>query len=93
MPAAISETFHLQVKYEVDIFASSRFSVEIEERFESCVRLEIRAKEEDMRSFLNNEMSPQRAFLKKNQKLEEIKAKIVDHVEVMYFLFRYPKIH
>lgn len=74
----LSEIFNLQAKFDVNIFVTSRFSPEIEEWFESCVKLEIRATEEDIRTFLNHQMSPRRAFLRKNQTLqEEIKAKIV----------------
>lgn len=48
-------------------------------------RLEIRAKEEDIRTYLDHRMSPRRAFLKKNHQLqEEIKAKIVEAINGMY---------
>ena len=58
----------------MDVFATSRFSPEIEEWFEGSLRLEIRAKEEDIR-----------AFLRKNQKLqEEIKAQITEVFEGIY---------
>ncbi|KAK5444190.1 hypothetical protein LTS15_010543 [Exophiala xenobiotica] len=83
----LSEIFNLQVKCDVDILATSRFDPVIEQWFERSVRLEIRATKEDVRTFLNHRMSPRRAFLRKNQKLQEdIKAKIVDVVEGMFLL-------
>lgn len=91
----LSEIFNLQVKCNVEIFATSRFDPGIEEWFGGSVRLEVRAAKEDVQTYLNHQMSPTRAFLRKNQKLQEdIKAKIVDVVEGMYvFLFRQTTMH
>jgi hypothetical protein len=53
--------------------------------FKDSVRLEIHAREEDVRTYLDHQMSPQRAFLRKNQALqEEIKMRVLEVVNGMY---------
>jgi len=79
------ETFSLQSKFEANIFATSRLIPEIMNIFKDSVRLEIRAREEDVRTYLDHQMSPRRAFLRKNQVLqEEIKIRVLDVVNGMY---------
>jgi len=81
----LSEMFSLQAKRGANVFAASRFIPEISEKFEGSIWLEIRASEEDILTYPNHRMSPQRAFLRKNLGLrEKIKAKIVDAVKGMY---------
>jgi Cdc6-like AAA superfamily ATPase len=91
----LSEIFNLQVKCDINIFATSRFDRGIEQSFESSIKLEIRATEEDVRTYLNHRMSSTRAFLRKNQKLQEdIKSKIIDVVDGMYvFPFLLDNLH
>lgn len=81
----LDELFRLQVTSGVNIFATSRFIPEIAEAFRDGVQLEIRAAEGDIRAFLAQHMSPRRAFLRKNQSLQDdIKTAIVTNVHGMY---------
>lgn len=78
----LSEIFQVQANCTVNIFATSRHIPDIIDEFEECVRLEIRATKEDIRTYLDNRMSPRRNFLRKNRALqEEIKTKIVAVVQ------------
>jgi hypothetical protein len=80
----LSEIFSLQAKCKANLFATSRYIPEISENFERSIQLEIRASKEDVQTYLDNHMSPRRAFLRKNLELqEEIKAKIVEAVKGM----------
>jgi Cdc6-like AAA superfamily ATPase len=81
----LSEIFNLQVKTRANLFATSRFIPEIENQFKECLRLEIRASEEDVCRYLNDHMSPLPSFVRSKPNLqEEIKTKIVGAVEGMY---------
>lgn len=81
----LSEIFDLQPKYGINVLATSRFMPEVLQEFEGSVRLEIRARQEDVRVYIDREMSPHRAFLRRNQELqEEVKTKIVELVQGMY---------
>ena len=81
----LSELFSLQAKYGAKLFATSRFILEISENFKGSIQLEIRARKEDVQTYLDHHISPQRAFLRKNLALQnEIKAKIIEAVKGMY---------
>lgn len=81
----LAETFDLQTKCGANVFVTSRFIPEVVEEFKRSLRLEIYAREEDVRTYLDYHMSPRRAFLKKNRELQEqIKGKIVEVVKGMY---------
>ena len=81
----LSKIFNLQAKCRANVFATSRFIPDVLEEFEGSAKLEIRARQEDVRAYLDYHMSPHRAFLRKNQELqEEIKSKIVEAVQGMY---------
>jgi len=73
----LEEIFNLQDKCTVNVFATSRFIPEVTREFEDSDWLEIRATEEDVRTYLNGHLKPRKAFLKKNIELQnEIKEKI-----------------
>jgi hypothetical protein len=81
----LSEMFSLQEKYGANLLATSRYIPEITERFQRSVQLEIHASKEDVQTYLDNHMSPQRAFLRKNLVLQhEIKATIAEAVKGMW---------
>ena len=79
----LSEIFNLQVKYGTNIFATSRFIPEITEKFNGSTLLEIRARDEDVRKYLDGRISQSESkFLKSYH--EEIKAEITKAVDGMY---------
>ena len=79
-----SEIFNLQKRHQINILATSRLIREIVDQFQGSLQLEIRARDEDVRSYLDHHMSPERAFLRKNVQLqEEIKGRIVQVVHGM----------
>jgi Cdc6-like AAA superfamily ATPase len=83
----LSETFSLQAKTEVNIFATSRFIPEITKKFEGSVFLEIRASDEDVRRYLDGKIPLLRPFVSRSLALqEEIKTEIIKVVEGMYVL-------
>lgn len=80
----LSELFNLQKRHKTNTLATSRFIHEIVDRFQVALRLEIRAREEDVQTYLDYHMSPERAFLRKNPELQKkIKRKIVQAVDGM----------
>jgi Cdc6-like AAA superfamily ATPase len=52
----LSQIFALQTKTRLNIFATSRHQ-EVETQFSGCISLEIRAIEEDIKSYLNDQIS------------------------------------
>ncbi|KND91746.1 Ankyrin-3 [Tolypocladium ophioglossoides CBS 100239] len=83
----LAEVFKLQAKCGINIFATSRFIQEITEVFKDSISLEIRAPEEDVRSYLQEQMPRFPAFVHRNPELqEEIKVGIVHSVHGMFLL-------
>ena len=82
----LSEIFNLQVKYSTNIFATSRFIPEITEKFNRSTILEIRARDEDVRKYLDGCISQSESKVLKSYH-EEIKAEITKAVEGMYVPF------
>jgi len=81
----LSELFALQSNCKANIFATSRFVPEITEKFEGCLSLEIRAREEDVRRYLDSRISDFPAFVLRNVDLqEEIKTEVAKAVDGMY---------
>jgi hypothetical protein len=79
----LSEIFNLQVKYGTSIFPTSRYIPEITEKFNGSTLLEIRARDEDVRKYLDGRISQSESkFLKSYH--EEIKAGITKVVDGMY---------
>jgi hypothetical protein len=79
----LSEIFTLQQKCEVNIFATSRFILQVTEKFKGHTSLEIRAHNEDVRKYLEGRiLRSDRKFLKTFH--EEIKTKITKAVDGMH---------
>lgn len=78
----LSELFALQVKTGTSIFATSRFIPEIVARFEGSTSLEIRATDEDLKTYLDGQMLRLPSFVTSSPDLQtEIKttiAKVAD---------------
>lgn len=80
----LAEVFKLQAKCGINIFATSRFIPDITKAFKDSISLEIRATEEDVRSYLQEQMPRFPAFVHRNPELqEEIKVGIVHSVQGM----------
>ncbi|PQE15529.1 ankyrin repeat protein [Rutstroemia sp. NJR-2017a WRK4] len=83
----LSKIFNLQGVYKVNIFTTSRPITEVTKDFKGSLEMEIYAKEQDVRTYLDDHMSPRRGFLKNNQELQdEIKNKIGAAVKGMFLL-------
>lgn len=83
----LHEIFRLQGHTGINLFATSRFIPEIEKEFEGCMKLEIRANDDDVLRYLDGKMLQLRAFVSRNFILqEEIKSKIIEAVDGMYVL-------
>lgn len=86
----LSEIFNLQERYEVNIFATSRFIDNILDRFKGCVHLEICARDEDIQKYLNGQMFRLPGFIKQDSELEEeIKAAILRSAKGMWVDFHF----
>jgi hypothetical protein len=80
----LSEIFSLQAKSRVNFFATSRFILEITEKFEGSTFLEIRATSEDVRRYLDGRMFRLLGFVVRSPELqEEIKTEILRSVQGM----------
>ncbi|KAH8701007.1 nucleoside phosphorylase domain-containing protein, partial [Talaromyces proteolyticus] len=85
----LSEIFQLQAKTGVNFFATSRFIPDIRAEFErrESILLEIRARDGDVRSYLEGHMSRLPSFVKRQPNLqEEIKTEIACAVDGMFLL-------
>jgi hypothetical protein len=84
-PKFLSEIFTLQDKCKASIFATSRFIPEITSKFIQSMSVEIRARDEDVKRYLEGHMKQLPSFVERNQQLqEEIKTKISGAVDGMY---------
>jgi hypothetical protein len=79
----LSEIFNLQVKYGVNIFATSRFIPDITEKFNGSKSLEIRAHNGDILKYLDGRISQSESKCLKTYR-EEIKTEITKAVDGMY---------
>lgn len=61
----LSVLFDIQTRQKANVFATSRFTERIEGNFEKAVKLEIRAHEEDVRSYLHERIPKLRLFRSK----------------------------
>ncbi|KAM0545617.1 hypothetical protein ACHAPJ_011232 [Fusarium lateritium] len=83
----LRQILDLQEATSTNIFATSRFEPEIMEMCHQIVRLEIRASDHDVRSYLDDKMSELLPFVHRNPELrEEIKARILESVQGMFLL-------
>ena len=84
----LSGIFELQASQagvEVNIFSTSRYDPEILERFKESISLEIRAKDEDVQTYLDGNIARLPAIVWSNPDLlENIKATISKAVDGMY---------
>jgi hypothetical protein len=78
----LSEIFRLEKSHFANIFATSREIPEISERFSNRARLDIRARDEDLRLYLEGLISQSESNLLKAQE-EEIKTGIIEVVDGM----------
>ncbi|KAK6353879.1 hypothetical protein TWF730_008302 [Orbilia blumenaviensis] len=83
----LSTLFQLQATSNVNLFATSRYLPEITTRFEGsmCTRLEIRAHDQDVLSFLDARITNSNEELLINNR-EEVKIKISKAVDGMFLL-------
>ncbi|KAK5996456.1 Serine/threonine-protein phosphatase 6 regulatory ankyrin repeat subunit B-like protein [Cladobotryum mycophilum] len=83
----VSELFELKRKHGVNILATSRFTPEIEKRFDGSAVLEIRADEGDVRKYLEEHMQELPSVIKDNEKLQsDIIQKISNSIRGMFLL-------
>jgi hypothetical protein len=81
----LSTIFDLQAKAGANLFATSRHIPGILETFQGSILLEVRASYEDVRGYIDGQMSELPHFVKNNPELqEEIKTEIVKAVDGMY---------
>jgi Cdc6-like AAA superfamily ATPase len=84
----LQEIFNLQAKIGVNVFATSRFIKEIENKFDGSIRLEIHARDADVRKYLDRKLQNFQSFVLKNPSLQvEIKNVIAKAADGMYVLF------
>ena len=82
----LTELFAVQEKCGANIFTTSRFIPEILTKFKHSNLIEIRARDEDVRKYLDSRISQSESkLLKANH--EEIKSKIIEAVDGMYVAF------
>lgn len=80
----LREIFKLQKQTRISLFATSRFIPEIKRDFEGSISLEIRAHNEDVQRYLNENM-PRQFCVSRNPDLQEkIKTEVAKAVDGMY---------
>ena len=83
----LSELFNFQTGHRANIFATSRFVLEIIGQFKTSVSLEIRASTDDVARYLEDHIQQLPSIVQRNQQLqEEIKTGILEAVDGMYVL-------
>lgn len=81
----LDHIFRLRDNNSLNLFATSRHIPEIEAMFESCVKQEIIARDEDVRKYIDGRIAYFPTFLHPNLELQdEVKSAIVEAVEGMY---------
>ncbi|KAK0706743.1 nucleoside phosphorylase domain-containing protein [Lasiosphaeria miniovina] len=82
----LTEIFNLQAGSDANVFATSRFIPEVNEKFKgSSISLEIRASDEDVGAYLHSHMSRLPAFVGRSPELqEEVRSGIIQSVQGMY---------
>jgi hypothetical protein len=79
----LTEIFALQVKCGVNVFATSRFIPEVVAKFNECTSIEIRARDEDVRKYLETQILQSESKVLKDY-CEEVQTRIVEAVDGMY---------
>ena len=81
----LSGIFELQARVRANIFSTSRYNPEIVERFKESISLEIRARDEDVQTYLAGHMTRLPPFVSGNPDLQnKVKATISKAVDGMY---------
>jgi len=81
----LTALFDLQDKTGAHVFATSRFNPDVVKKFEGTLTLEIRATVQDVRKYLDGQISRLPSFASRNLGLqEEIKTQITKAVDGMY---------
>ena len=81
----LSGIFELQARGRANIFSTSRDNAEIAEKFKGSISLEIRAKDEDVQTYLAGHMDRLPSFVSSDLDLQnKIKATISNAVDGMY---------
>ena len=80
----LSDIFELQARVRANIFSTSRFDPEIEKEFKQSISLEIRARDEDVQTYLAGNIARLPSFVSSNPDLlDNIKATISKTVDGM----------
>ncbi|KAG9230435.1 hypothetical protein BJ875DRAFT_385145, partial [Amylocarpus encephaloides] len=83
----LKECFAFQLKSKANLFITSRSIPEINEHFNSSIRLEIRASDHDIQRYLDGHMSQlPRCVLRSSELQKEVKAEILKAVDGMFLL-------
>jgi len=83
------EVFNLQIKTGANLFATSRFIPDTINEFEGSITLEIRANDEDVRSYIEGHISRLPSCVTRSRDLQgEIEAQITKAVDGMYAYFQ-----
>jgi hypothetical protein len=81
----LSEIFNLQAKTGSNLFVTSRFIPEIEQKFEGCLSVEVRATDDDVQRYIHNNMFLLPSFVLGSPTLQrEIETEITKAVRGMY---------
>lgn len=81
----LSQIFDLQSNHQLSFFATSRFIPDITSQFEQYQWLEIRAHENDVKSYLSGQIANLRPFVRKDASLQElIIQSIAEAIDGMY---------
>ena len=84
----LSAILALSARCGANVFATSRFLPEITEKFNGRPSLEIRASEQDVRTYINGHLSHLPSFVARSPDLQEdIKTAIIKAVDGMYVLY------
>jgi hypothetical protein len=80
----LAEILDLETKFSANVFATSRPIPEIARVFKDKIRLEVRARDDDVQRYLGGRLSRVSGFLRSDRQLqEEIKTEIVRAVDGM----------
>jgi hypothetical protein len=83
----LQDIFNFQAKIGVNVFATSRFIQEIENKFDKSIRLEIHASDADVRKYLDRKLQNFQSFVLKNPSFQaEIISKVAEAADGMYVL-------
>ncbi|TGO25475.1 hypothetical protein BPAE_0079g00220 [Botrytis paeoniae] len=83
----LTEIFDIQETCQLSFFATSRHIPDIEERFDSSLRLEIRASDKDVERYLDGRISQLPEYVRKSTDLQnEVKTAIIKAVDGMFVM-------